>query len=91
MPEITMPKLIHRQIEQDEHGYYCIDTYLDLENYPFCGYGYSEYEAIQEAERQARKQAAKSMAANIEQSINSGSIEVPRFNSDSEFVEWINN
>lgn len=51
-----MSKLIHRQIEQDEHGYYCIDTYLDLESYPFCGYGYSEAEAIQEAERQARKQ-----------------------------------
>ena len=51
-----MPKLIDRQIEQDEHGYYCIDTYLDLESYPFCGFGYSEREVIQEAERQARKQ-----------------------------------
>lgn len=86
-----MPKLIHRQIEQDEHGYYCIDTYLGLEEFPFCGYGYSEHEAIAEAERQARKQLAKRMAANIEKSINSGSIEVPRFKSDSEFVEWINN
>jgi hypothetical protein len=59
LPEITMPKLIDRQIEQDEHGYYCIDTYLDLESYPFCGFGYSEHEAIAEAERQARKQFNK--------------------------------
>jgi len=85
-----MPKLIHRQIEQDEHGYYCIDTYSDNIDFPFCGFGYSEHEAIAEAERQARKQLAKTMAANIEKSINSGSIEVPRFKSDSEFVEWIN-
>ena len=56
-----MPKLIHRQIEQDEHGYYCIDTYDSNTDYPFCGYGYSEYEAIQEAERQARKQLKKSL------------------------------
>lgn len=85
-----MPKLIHRQIEQDEHGYYCIDTYDSDIDYPFCGYGYSEAEAIAEAERQARKQLPKTMAASIEKSINSGSIEVPRFKSDSEFVEWIN-
>lgn len=56
MPEITMPKLIHRQIEQDEHGYYCIDTYDSDIDFPFCGFGYSEHEAIAEAERQARKQ-----------------------------------
>lgn len=61
LPEIIMPKLIDRQIEQDEHGYYCIDTYLDLESYPFCGYGYSEHEAIAEAERQARKQLKKGL------------------------------
>ena len=89
MPEINMPKLIDRQIEQDEHGYYCIDTFDSDPDYPFCGYGYSEHEAIQEAERQARKQLAKSMAANIEKSINSGLIEVPRFNSDSELMEWL--
>ena len=59
MPEITMPKLIHRQIEQDEHGYYCIDTYDSNIDYPFCGFGYSEHEAIAEAERQARKQFNK--------------------------------
>ena len=88
--EINMPKLIDRQIESDEHGYYCIDTYDSDIDYPFCGFGYSEHEAIQEAERQARKQLAKRMAANIEKSINSGSIEVPRFNDDSEFVEWMN-
>lgn len=84
-----MPKLIHRQIEQDEHGYYCIDTFDSDPDFPFCGFGYSEHEAIAEAERQARKQAAKSMAANIEKSINSGSIEVPRFDSDSELMEWL--
>ena len=51
-----MPKLIDRQIESDEHGYYCIDTYSDNIDFPFCGFGYSEHEAIAEAERQARKQ-----------------------------------
>ena len=56
-----MPKLIDRQIEQDESGYYCIDTYSDNPDYPFCGYGYSEVEAIQEAERQARKQLRKGL------------------------------
>lgn len=55
-----MPKLIHRQIEQDEHGYYCIDTYLNLESYPFCGYGYSEHEAITMAEQLARLSFRKS-------------------------------
>lgn len=49
-----MPKLIHRQIESDEHGYYCIDTYLDLESYPLVGYGYTEEQAIKDAEYQAR-------------------------------------
>ena len=58
-----MPKLIHRQIEQDEHGYYCIDTYDSNIDYPFCGFGYSEHEAIQEAERQARKQFNKRQEA----------------------------
>lgn len=58
-----MPKLIDRQIEQDEHGYYCIDTYLNLEEFPFCGFGYSEYEAIAEAEIQARKQFNKRQEA----------------------------
>lgn len=84
-----MPKLIDRQVESDEHGYYCIDTYSDNPEFPFCGFGYSEHEAIQEAERQARKQLAKTVAANIEKSINSGSIEVPRFNDASEFMEWL--
>lgn len=84
-----MPKLMHRQIEQDEHGYYCIDTYDSNIDYPFCGFGYSEAEAIAEAERQARKQAAKRMVDSIEKSINSGSIEVPRFNCDSELMEWL--
>lgn len=63
LPEITMPKLIDRQIESDEHGYYCIDTYDSNIDYPFCGYGYSEAEAIQEAERQARKQFNKRQEA----------------------------
>lgn len=58
-----MPKLIHRQIEQDEHGYYCIDTYSDNIDFPFCGYGYSEHEAIAEAERQARKQLSKGLTS----------------------------
>lgn len=51
-----MPKLIHRQIEQDEHGYYCIDTFDLHPEFPFLGFGYSEAEAIEDAERQARKQ-----------------------------------
>ena len=54
-----MPTLIARQIESDEYGYYCVDTYQNLEDYPFCGFGYSEDEAIAEAERQARKQFNK--------------------------------
>ena len=54
-----MPKLIDRQIEQDEHGYYCIDTFDLHPEFPFLGFGYSEHEAIQEAERQARKQFNK--------------------------------
>lgn len=54
-----MPKLIRRQIEQDEHGYYCIDTYDSNIDYPFCGFGYSEAEAIEDAERQARIQLLK--------------------------------
>ena len=58
-----MPKLIDRQIESDEHGYYCIDTYSDNTDFPFCGYGYSEHEAIQEAERQARKHFNKRQEA----------------------------
>lgn len=63
MPEITMPKLIDRQIESDEHGYYCIDTYDSNIDFPFCGFGYSEHEAIQEAERQVRKQFNKRQEA----------------------------
>ena len=54
-----MPKLIDRQIESDEHGYYCIDTFDLHPEFPFLGFGYSEEEAIQEAERQARKQLKK--------------------------------
>lgn len=50
-----MPKLIDRQIESDEYGYYCIDTYSTNPEYPFCGYGYTEDEAIKDAEKQARK------------------------------------
>lgn len=58
-----MPTLIARQIESDEYGYYCIDTYSDNPDYPFCGYGYSEVDAIQEAERQARKQLRKGLTS----------------------------
>ena len=56
-----MPTLIARQIESDEYGYYCIDTYSDNPDYPFCGFGYSEDEAIKDAERQARKQLKKGL------------------------------
>ena len=58
-----MQTLLERQIESDEYGYYCIDTYSDNIDFPFCGYGYSEYEAIAEAERQARKQFNKRQEA----------------------------
>lgn len=49
-----MRTLLERQIESDEYGYYCIDTHIDLIDYPFCGYGYTEQEAVKDAERQAR-------------------------------------
>lgn len=64
MPEITMPKLIDRQIEQDEHGYYCIDTYAGIESFPFCGYGNTEHEAISMAEQLARLSFSKSEDRN---------------------------
>ena len=54
LPEFNMPKLIDRQIEQDEHGYYCIDTYQGFTRYPLVGYGYTEEQAIKDAEYQAR-------------------------------------
>ena len=49
-----MPKLIDRQIESDENGYYCIDTYQGFTRYPLVGYGYTEEQAIKDAEHQAR-------------------------------------
>ena len=50
-----MPRLIERQIESDEYGYYCIDTYLGYENFPLVGYGYTEEQAVSDAEKQARR------------------------------------
>ena len=48
------PKRMDRVITEDCYGYYCIDTYLDLESYPLVGYGYTEEQAINDAEYQAR-------------------------------------
>ena len=48
------PERIDRVITEDSYGYYCIDTYLDLESYPLVGYGYTEEQAINDAEYQAR-------------------------------------
>ena len=50
---------ISRQIEYDDCGVFCIDTYDYAPNYPIMGFGYSEQEAIEQAEFLARVESRR--------------------------------